>query len=183
MSETTASQRATNQTATYQTAPRSVVNAVGLALILPGLGHWYCGHFIAGLVWAVVSVVGSVISLWLLAHQYLVIAWIPSAAVMLIAALDTFVKSGMCPTDYRLQPWNRWYAYVLLVSLSSAGSVGYSLIIKEHYVEAFVIPTLDMSPTLEPGDRILVNKAAYLRDPVQRGDVIIFANPAKPRMT
>jgi signal peptidase I len=40
--------------------------------------------------------------------------------------------------------------------------------------EAFVIPTRGMSPTLEPGDRILVDKLWYRRREVHRNDLVVF---------
>lgn len=52
-----------------------------------------------------------------------------------------------------------------------------ALLIKTFLVQAFFIPSESMSPTLEPGDRVLVNKVVYrLRDP-GRGDVIVFEDP------
>lgn len=52
-----------------------------------------------------------------------------------------------------------------------------ALFIKAFLVQAFFIPSESMVPTLEPGDRVLVNKVIYrLRDP-GRGDVIVFEDP------
>ncbi|AGB40605.1 signal peptidase I [Halobacteroides halobius DSM 5150] len=47
-------------------------------------------------------------------------------------------------------------------------------------VQAFYIPSGSMRPTLQPGDRILVNKLIYrFRDP-KRGEVIVFKYPVNP---
>jgi signal peptidase I len=52
-----------------------------------------------------------------------------------------------------------------------------ALLIKTLLIQAFFIPSPSMVPTLEPGDRVLVNKVIYrLRDP-SRGEVIVFENP------
>lgn len=51
---------------------------------------------------------------------------------------------------------------------------GLALLIKTFLVQAFYIPSLSMSPTLEVGDRVLVRKILY--EPA-RGDVIVFENP------
>jgi len=52
-----------------------------------------------------------------------------------------------------------------------------ALLIKTFLVQAFFIPSESMVRTLEPGDRVLVNKVIYrLRDP-GRGDVIVFEDP------
>lgn len=47
--------------------------------------------------------------------------------------------------------------------------------------EVFEVPTGSMRPTLSPGDRLLVNKAIYAREPLCRGDVVVVRNPDRPR--
>ena len=49
-----------------------------------------------------------------------------------------------------------------------------AIVLKTFVVQAFFIPSGSMEPTLEPGDRVLVNKAFY--EP-KRFDVIVFADP------
>ncbi len=44
-------------------------------------------------------------------------------------------------------------------------------------VQAFWIPSPSMTPTLEPGDRVLVNKLAYKAHDVNRGDLVVFERP------
>lgn len=52
-----------------------------------------------------------------------------------------------------------------------------ALLIKSFLVQAFYIPSQSMEPTLEVGDRVLVNKVVLrFRDP-HRGEVIVFENP------
>lgn len=52
--------------------------------------------------------------------------------------------------------------------------------IKTFLVQAFFIPSPSMASTLEPGDRVLVNRVVYhLRDP-RRGDVMVFVDPNPP---
>ncbi len=38
-----------------------------------------------------------------------------------------------------------------------------------------------MLPVLKPGDRILVDTAAYRREPPQVGDLVVFRDPEEPR--
>ncbi len=49
-----------------------------------------------------------------------------------------------------------------------------AIVLKTFVVQAFFIPSSSMEPTLEPGDRVLVQKVMYGPD---RGDVIVFSDP------
>jgi signal peptidase I len=44
-------------------------------------------------------------------------------------------------------------------------------------VQAFWIPSPSMTPTLEVGDRVLVNKLSYRAHDVRRGDLVVFERP------
>jgi signal peptidase I len=44
-------------------------------------------------------------------------------------------------------------------------------------VQAFWIPSPSMSPTLEVGDRVLVNKLSYRTHDVNHGDLVVFERP------
>jgi signal peptidase I len=63
------------------------------------------------------------------------------------------------------------WAVIIAVALVAA------LLIKTFAVQAFYIPSPSMVPTLEPHDRVLVNKLAYDFHPVHTGDVIVFRRP------
>jgi signal peptidase I len=52
-----------------------------------------------------------------------------------------------------------------------------ALLIKTFLVQAFYIPSGSMVPTLEVGDRVLVNKVVYHLHPPRRGDIIVFSDP------
>lgn len=57
------------------------------------------------------------------------------------------------------------------------GAVVVALLIKTFVVQAFRIPSESMVPTLEMGDRVLVNKLSYDAHDLNRGDVIVFTRP------
>ena len=52
-----------------------------------------------------------------------------------------------------------------------------AILIKSFLVQAFFIPSASMEPTLVPGDRILVCRICMAFSDVDRGDVIVFADP------
>lgn len=59
---------------------------------------------------------------------------------------------------------------VLIVAVALVGI----LLVRSFLVQSFFIPSGSMEQTLEPGDRIAVNRLAYDLGAVQRGDVVVF---------
>ena len=58
-----------------------------------------------------------------------------------------------------------------------AGALVVALLIKAFLIQAFYIPSESMVPTLEVGDRVLVNKLSYKLHDVNRGDIVVFERP------
>jgi signal peptidase I len=54
-----------------------------------------------------------------------------------------------------------------------------ALLIKTFLFQAFYIPSESMKPTLNVGDRVLVNKLSYRVHDVNRGDIVVFETPPK----
>jgi signal peptidase I len=52
-----------------------------------------------------------------------------------------------------------------------------AIVIKTFLIQAFFIPSGSMVPTLQVGDRILVNRLAYRFGEIKRGDIIVFGDP------
>ncbi len=69
-------------------------------------------------------------------------------------------------------PW--WKEGLILVGTALV----LALIIKTFFVQAFYIPSGSMERTLEVNDRILVQKVSYWFGSPQRGDIIVFDDPA-----
>ncbi|MFJ8669180.1 signal peptidase I [Streptomyces sp. NPDC093600] len=66
------------------------------------------------------------------------------------------------------QPWRR-------TGLIGAACVVFLLFLSHFVLQPFLIPSGSMEPTLQVGDRILVNKLAYrFGDAPRRGDVVVF---------
>jgi signal peptidase I len=57
------------------------------------------------------------------------------------------------------------------------GALIVALVVKTFLFQAFFIPSASMEPTLEEGDRVLVNKLSYDLHDVRRGDVVVFELP------
>ena len=72
--------------------------------------------------------------------------------------------------------WRRAVEWVVI----AAGAVLVALIVRTFLIQAFWIPSASMEPTLQEGDRVLVNKLSYDLHDVHRGDVIVFERPDEP---
>jgi signal peptidase I len=66
--------------------------------------------------------------------------------------------------------------WVLLIG----GALLIALLIKTFLFQAFYIPSESMTPTLQVGDRVLVNKLSYRLHDVNRGDIVVFEAPDDP---
>ncbi|MHC4165443.1 MAG: signal peptidase I [Planctomycetota bacterium] len=163
--------------------------AVVLSLVMPGLGHAYCGRFPRGLVFLFVCFVpimllqagrafesfGSVIT-------GVVVLITAAPLIHLLATIDSYYVARRTRCDYVMKDYNRWYVYVVLVLLNSASSLEATLSLRANYLEAFRVPTASNYPTIEPGDRFLANKIAYNHSDPQRGDLVVFINPEDRRV-
>ncbi len=52
-----------------------------------------------------------------------------------------------------------------------------TVLLRTFVVQSFSIPSLSMSPTLQVGDRIIVDKLSYRLHGVHRGDIVVFHRP------
>ena len=60
---------------------------------------------------------------------------------------------------------------------------GLMALIQTTSLQAFRIPSDSMVPTLQNGDRVLVNKWSYRLHDVHRGDIVVFDKPDDPTIT
>ena len=162
--------------------------AVVLSLIMPGLGHIYCGRIVRGLVLAFLSgilvpvVFGSLAVSPSSVHMVVIIVLsFAYTVVWIVAIIDSWHTASHTAADYRLKDYNRWYVYVILLVMSMAGSTQVSLNVRSSLLEAFRVPGGSMYPTIGPNDRLLANKIAYSSSDPQKGDVVIFIYPENRR--
>lgn len=57
------------------------------------------------------------------------------------------------------------------------GALVIAMLVRTFLVQAFSIPSESMEPTLNRGDRLLVDKISYRFGDVQRGDIVVFDSP------
>ncbi len=63
-----------------------------------------------------------------------------------------------------------WGIILVVVVLST-------VVLRTFVVQSFYIPSGSMLPTLQVGDRIIVDKLSYRFHDPQRGDIVVFARP------
>ena len=71
------------------------------------------------------------------------------------------------------QPPRLWRELPILL----IAALAIAIVVKTFLVQAFYIPSISMSPTLEKGDRILVCRICVRVGDIHRGDVIVFSDP------
>lgn len=61
-----------------------------------------------------------------------------------------------------------------------AGAIVVAYLLQLFVLKPFQIPSESMMPTIDVGDRILVNRLAYQYGSINRGDVIVFESTSEP---
>lgn len=166
---------------------RSVVLAIVLSFLVPGLGHMYGGRARKGL-FGYLLLWGLIVSAGL---SGLMSKWFPVFLAALIIGVMGFLylvvdaaliaKRTKPPTnqEYILRRYNRWYWYLLVCGLSImfgavfTGAGGRTVI----GFETFHMPSGSMLPSLFVGDYFMVNTK---HQNYARGDVIVFDYPQDP---
>jgi signal peptidase I len=80
-------------------------------------------------------------------------------------------------TTEKAAPGRRTRKIIIEWVLLIGGALLIAFLIKTFLFQAFYIPSESMTPTLNVGDRVLVNKLSYRLHDVNRGDVVVFEAP------
>ena len=75
------------------------------------------------------------------------------------------------PKKKTLKSFLEWGAVIL-------GALLVAFLIKTFLMQAYYIPSSSMTPTLQVGDRVLVNKLSYEVGDIGRGDLVVFNRPS-----
>ena len=156
--------------------------AAVMGLAMPGMGQIYNGELIKG-----ISLFILFQTFFIVGFQYTVLlpdglllagvlcTIIATIAIYALAVIDAFGKPKNRDADYQPTRFNRWYFYIAVWMLGyvliSGAVYGY---VKNHFIEAFKIPSSSMEPAIIKGDRVLADKTAYHRLAPKKGDIVIF---------
>jgi signal peptidase I len=86
---------------------------------------------------------------------------------------DRSTPAATSPQPLLLQWWQKWGENIKILVLA----LGLAFFIRTFVAEPRYIPSESMLPTLEIGDRLVVEKLSYYSHFPQRGDIIVFAPP------
>lgn len=163
--------------------------AYWLSTICCGLGQIYCGRVGRGLIIYCISmmfwpIVATIVFLGDL--RFVMV----SLGVLLVAGIGMCVWSArdaraiarsMAAIDYEPQEYNRPLVYWLMIFTLLPYAIGLALFLRENTINAYYLPTASMSPSLIPGDRVLVSRLRVETMSFSRGDLVVFRNPEDRR--
>ena len=175
-----------NEMPVTDSSKRSPWLAAALSVIMPGVGHVYCGELTRGLVFGLLYGVAIPVVLGWLAYtgpastiQFAFLMVAAAFAVLIAATLDAYRLARRTKADYELKAYNCPLVYVLIGLMIQGSCIGYALHVRGSLFEAFRVPAASTYPAIDPNDRILVDKTAYRKHDPKRGDLVIFRPPDK----
>ena len=148
-----------------------------------GLGHVYSGKAGRGFVLHLGGYLILAAWIWLLMVKSDSVVLLSGLAIgyHLWCLLDAVRAARQKSEYYEVKPYNKTCVYLLLLFLLNfVGQPIAAYVIKKDYLQAYKCPAGSMSPTLLPGDSILVSKSAYKKSDPQHNDVIVFEFPMDP---
>jgi signal peptidase I len=155
--------------------------AVLLTFACTGLGHVYAGRerrglvcFLLTLLFVPAAVLATLLPPSRFALALLVVSVLLSVGTALVAVVDalrTAREARSWPVERRL--WRPGLVALFLV-VGLAFPLGGAILVRTYGVETFRIASASMEPSLRGGDRILVDKRAFLVGAPRRGDIVVF---------
>ncbi len=146
-----------------------LVVALAASLILVGAGHFTLGHVRRGIRWVLV---------WWVVSLSVPLAPVFGLMAGLLVRIANAVDVLLLPASKGRIRWRQAFAGWAVLGVIALWSIA----ARAFYVQPFTIASVSMSPTLLPGDEVLVNKFIYrFRDPRQ-GEVIVFKTPWDERV-
>ncbi len=151
---------------------------VGLIAALFGpVAHLYCGRFLRAATVGLLMLVANLSAL-LAASQIPgdYVGWGIGVVLFVVAYFgciaDAVLLARRTPDSPR-QWCQRWWCYIGAYVLLMGLNIQAASLFRTFAVEAFVVPTRNMANTILAGDRVILNKRAYVGRPIQRGDVVV----------
>lgn len=144
-----------------------------LNCLLPGAGLIYLGFPLAALMCQILcyAVLATLVLSRLILHPA---AWIILACTLGVLSLGSSAYGLAAPR--RPLPPRKRLLHLLAFALLAMLGLGLSLKYQQHVlgIQVYFVPSPSMTPTLQPGDFILLDSWAYDRKPPVSGDIVVF---------
>ncbi|HSL84852.1 MAG TPA: signal peptidase I [Thermoanaerobaculia bacterium] len=153
--------------------------AVGLTLLLLGLGHVYVGEMRRGLVlWS--GFLGLLMgSAWsgLLDRFWGLLIVLVAALGLLVYAMGDAASRARRLRSFDPKPYNRWWVYAAVVLFAAVVGPGIRALVP---IQSFYIPSGSMEPTLQPGDHFYARRGTFGAEDLARGEIVVLRSPEDP---
>ena len=168
----------TSASETSSSKPRRPWLAGILSLLCGPLGQVYAGRLRRSLLlWLVGFCLFPVLAFCTISlpigRASLVLLLLCAVAFPVFCAVDAFLLARRNRHAVP-KPYQRWWVYVFMCVMFCLGNGAVTEFVRSFVGESFVVPGRSMSPTIQPGDRILVDKRWYIRNRIHRNDVVVF---------
>lgn len=173
-----------------QPGRRSVSARIGIAalnIITPGLGLFRVGALRAGICSLVapfvlmagfgVAMGNAPITSYFAAIAALTVALAALAALYIVPIVLTWRESKFRSP---LHVWSRWYG-LAAIAIAMLILTQFAASIMHHFYKPFYAPSESMAPTIEKGDKFIVDMR--WRGPLVRGKIIVFRGPDSDRVS
>ena len=165
--------------------PRKAWLAGLLSFLTIGLGHFYNGKLRKGLFlyFACQGLIGATILgiiIYFPKPIFIFCSLLIGLAFYIYNIIDAVLEAKRTKS-YQLKPYNKWYFYLL--SWILAAFVVQPIVtttVKANLIQAFKIPSGSMLPTIHVGDYILAKTKLFIKNNINRGDIVIFKWPKNP---
>ncbi len=163
---------------------RKPIVAAILSSLAPGLGQFYNGQIIKGIIFLLSLILLPIIMFRIGLHYSfygLAIILLIFMCFLLFIIGEAFF-TAIKKKEFILKPYNKWYIYLLIILLINS-----IVLIPTNFLtnkvlgfSAYKMPTGSMEPTLRVGDHLIANLKYFKKNELQRGDLVIFKYPEDP---
>jgi len=163
-----------------------------LALFLQPLAHLYAGSIKWAAGYLLLALAVGTGDVWLQLHSLPMAEYAPlRISFALVSVLHILLILRKYPENFVRKWYSRWYGLIGCLLLMFAVVVG----VRGFAFESFRVPSYSMSPGINPGDIVLVEKWGYghysylglplyktqMTKKLQRSDLVVFESPKDPK--
>jgi signal peptidase I len=163
------------------TKPRRPWLAGLMSLLCGPLGQFYAGRlrrciclYIFGVLLSFILMLCAIVLP--IGYNGLTLLYICVIAYPVYLAIDAFLLAKRNRQTV-LKRYQRWWFYLVMYFMFLEANYAIAIFLRVYIAEAFVIPTRSMAPTIQAGNRILVDKLFFSREHLCRSNVIVYRGP------